>query len=115
MNKTETAAYVSSLIEEAREQKILPAAHIMHILAGNIEAGNVPDLQTAAEILISAAERPDRELASHPLPEGFCWCPGCGAAESGALMDGTCPQCRQEREGAAPAAEDDGTEAQAPA
>ena len=112
MTETETAAHVSSLIEEARQQKIQPAAHIMHILAGNIEAGNVPDLQTAADILMSAAERPDRELASYPLPEGFCWCPGCGAGESGALMDGTCPQCRQEREGASPAT--DGEEKRQP-
>ena len=115
MNETETKAYVSGLIDEARDQKIQPAAHIMHILAGNIEAGNVPDLQTAADILMSAAERPDRELASYPLPEGFCWCPGCGAAEAGSLMDGTCPQCREEREAAAPAAEGDETRPGAPA
>ena len=95
-----SAAYVSSLIEEARQEQIQPAAHIMHVLAGNIEAGNVPDLQTAADVLLEAAERPDRELASHPLPDGFSWCQGCGAAEATVLIEGRCPQCREEREAA---------------
>ena len=91
---------MSSLIEEARQEQIQPAAHIMHVLAGNIEAGNVPDLQTAADVLLEAAERPDRELASHPLPDGFSWCQGCGAAEATVLIEGRCPQCREEREAA---------------
>ena len=100
MNKTETAAYVSSLIDEARRQQIQPAAHIMHTLAGNIEAGNVPDLQTAADILLEAAERPDRKLASYPLPDGFSWCQGCGAAEATVLIEDRCPRCREEEEAA---------------
>ncbi len=95
MTESETAAYVSGLIDEARRDMIQPAAHIMHILAGNIEAGNVPDLQTVAEILMEAAERPDRQLASHPLPEGFCWCTGCGTATA-VLFDGRCPDCKRE-------------------
>ena len=95
MTESETAAYVSALIDEARRDMIQPAAHIMHILAGNIEAGNVPDLQTAADILMEAAERPDRELASHPLPEGFCWCAGCGTGTA-VLFDGRCPDCKRE-------------------
>ena len=100
MNKKETAAYVSSLIEDARKDQIQPAAHIMHTLAADIETGNVRDLQTAAGILLEAAERPDRELASHPLPDGFSWCQGCGAAEATVLIEGRCPRCREEREAA---------------
>ena len=96
MNGTNTATYVSTLIEEARRERIQPAAHIMHVLAERIEAGSITELQTAGDILLEAAERPDRELASHPLPKGFSWCAGCGGATA-VLMDDECPQCREHK------------------
>lgn len=95
MTEEEVQAYVSSLIHEAQGEKIQPAAHVMHILAGNIEAGNLTDIRTTAEILLEASRRSDRELASHPLPEGYSWCSGCGSS-TGVLIDNICPECHRE-------------------
>ena len=95
MTKNEIRTYVSSLIQEAREQQVLPAAHVMHVLAGNIEAGNLTAVEIIGNILQEAASRPDRDLGSHPLAEGFTWCPGCGAATA-SVVDGTCLECHRE-------------------
>ena len=88
---------MSSLIDEAKKQKVLPSAHIMHILAGNIEADNQTELNTVCAILTEAAFREDRELSTHPLRDGMEWCPGCGSGAQTAQMNGTCPACEREK------------------
>ena len=114
MDEIEVEAHVSVLIEEARTTRIQPAAHIMHILAGNIQAGNLQNLEDIGEILLEAASRPDRELSTHPLADGFGWCPGCGSAEPAVLINEVCPQCQQEKPGrsATPPNENRATEAE---
>ena len=101
MNEVEVEAHVSALIEDAQTSQIQPAAHIMHMLAGNIQAGNLQSLEDIGEILLEAASRPDRELATHPLADGFGWCPGCGSAEPAVLIDKVCPECQKEKRGRA--------------
>ena len=96
MTRDQIRDHVSDLIDEARQSRIQPAAHIMHILAGNIEAGNLVEPQTIADLLLEASSRADRELASHPLPEGYGWCPGCGTGTA-VLVGPVCPDCRREK------------------
>ena len=50
------AEHLDYLVEEARQQHVEPSRHIMHIVAGNMDAGNM-DSAYATTLLMEAVER----------------------------------------------------------